>query len=171
MKYQQILCILAGLLPLAVILVLSAASSDFVLFRNFISDLGVSEHAMVFNATLVVAAFLAVPFAFHVYKGSYLIVLFLATILSLIGVGLFPSTSELHKPLAALFFVLAFVTVLAAGTKMTRRKSRWISFALGVLGFAGLAVFSPFTETLLVFAIGLWVAGVGLFSKRLYEKS
>ena len=171
MKYQQILCIIAGLLPLAVIIILSAASVNFVLFADFISDLGVGDYALIFNATLVVASLLAVPFAFHVYKRyNYLIILFLTTILFLIGVGLFPSTSGLHMPLAALFFLLAFATILAAGTKMTRRRSKWTSFALGVLGFYGLAVFSPLTETLLVFAIGFWVAGVGLFSKRLYEK-
>ena len=170
MRYQQILCIVAGLLPLVVVLLLSVVS-DFVLFENFISDLGIGMYALVFNATLIIAALLAVPFAFHVYKRyNYLIILFLTTILFLIGVGLFPSTSGLHMPLAALFFLLAFATMLVAGTKMTRRRSRWTSFALGVLGFAGLAVFSPFTEALLVFAIGLWVTGVGLFSKRLYEK-
>ncbi len=171
MKYQQILCIIAGLLPLAVIVSLSAISNNFTLFGSFLSDLGTGEYALIFNFALIAAAILAIPFVFHVYKRyNYLILLFLATVLSLIVVGLFPSNSWLHKPMAGLFFMLAFATILVAGTKMTRRKSRWISFALGILGFAGLATFNPFTETLLVFAIGSWVAGAGLFSTGFYEK-
>ena len=170
LTYQQILCIIAGLLPLAVILLLSAAG-DVVLFGEFISKLGVGQHALVFNSTLMVAPLLAIPFVFHVYKRyNYLIILFIATVLSLVGVGLFPSTSEFHKPLAALFFLLAFATMLVSSTRMTRRWSRRTTFTLGILGFVGTAFFNPFTETLLVFAVGLWVAGVGLFSSRLYEK-
>src|SRR3989338_9979399 len=171
MKYQQILCIMAGLLPLTVIVILSATSTEFVLFKDFISKLGVGQYAIIFNSTLIVAPLLAIPFVFHVYKRyNYLIVLFLATVLSLVGVGLFPSTSEFHKPLAALFFLLAFATMLVSSTRMTRRWSRRTTFTLGILGFVGTAFFNPFTETLLVFAVGLWVAGVGLFSSRLYEK-
>ena|SRR3989338_2653548 len=162
-RLMNSVCIIAGLLPLAVIIALSTAG-DFVLFGDFISELGVGEHALVFNASLIVAALLIIPFVFHAYKRyGYLIVLFLITILSLAGVGFSPLTSELHKPLAALFFLLAFASIIAAGTKMIRREGRLASFGLGILGFAGLAVFNPFTETLLVFAIGLWVAGVGLF--------
>lgn len=171
MKFQQVLCIIAGLLPLVVIVSLDAVS-DFVLFNNYISDLGVGQNAALFNASLAFAALLIVPFVMDVYKHyNYLIILFLAAALSLVGVGAFPASSELHKPIAALFFMLAFASVLVAGSRMKRKLSKGISIALGVLGFAGLAIFNPFIETLLVFAIGLWVAGVGLFSKRLYEKS
>lgn len=172
MKYQSVLCIVAGLLPLVIITALSFVVVSFSLFRNYISDLGVSQYALIFNSSLVVSGLLVMPFAFQVYKRySYLIILFLAAAASLICVGLFPSSSELHKPFAALFFLLVLATILVAGTRMKRRTSRSVSITLGIMGFVGIAFFSPFTETLLVFAIGLWVAGVGLFSKRLYEKS
>lgn len=171
MRYQRTLCIIAGLLPLIVIVLLSITTgTDFILFNNFLSDLGVGQHAAVFNTTLIVAPLLALPFIFHVYSGR-LTILFLATILSLIGVGLFSSTSWLHIPAASLFFLLALVTIMTTGTKMTRRWSRLISFAISITGFALLAAFNPLTETLLVFAIGLWVAGVGLFSKQTYARS
>ena len=171
MKYQSVLCVLAGLLPLVTITALSVVVPGFFLFQNYISDLGVSQYALIFSFSLVASGLLIIPFIFLAYKKySYLIVLFLAAILSLMGVVLFPLTSKFHKPVTALFFLLVLASILTAGTKMTRKWSRWTSITLGILGFAGIAFFNPLTETLLVFAIGLWVAGVGLFSKRLYEK-
>lgn len=169
MKYQPALCVIAGLLPLAVITALSFLTSGFALFVDYISVLGVGEYAALFNTSLIVAAILVVPFVFYTYKRyNYLIILFLAAAVSLAGVGLFPANSSLHQPIAALFFLLAFATMLAAGTRMRRKKSRWTSVGLAVLGFVGLAFFSPFIETLLVYATGVWVAGVGIGSKRLY---
>lgn len=169
MRYQSALCIIAGLLPLAVITALSLFADGFVLFSNYISELGVGGYAFLFNTSLIVAALLVVPFVFYVYgRYNYLIILFLAAATALVGVGFFPAGSGLHQPFAALFFILAFGTMLVAGTRM-KRRAKLISAALGLLGFAGLAFFSPFIEALLVYAIGLWVVVVGLQS-WLYEK-
>jgi len=54
MKYQQALCIVAGLLPLIVVISLDVAVGEFVLFKNYISDLGVGTYASMFNASLAV---------------------------------------------------------------------------------------------------------------------
>lgn len=171
MRYQSALCMVAGLMPLVVITALSSLTSGFVLFRDYISALGVGEYATVFNGSLIVAAVLVIPFVIYTYERySYLIILFLATAASLAGVGLYPANSSLHQTIAAVFFLLAFTTIIVAGMRMRRRTSRSVSIALGIIGLAGLTFFSPFAETLLVYAIGLWVTGVGLFSKRLYEK-
>lgn len=171
MKYYSLLCIIAGVFPLAVIAVLSILDNNFFIFKDYISKLGIGEYAVLFNSTLVTAAILVVPFVFYVYKRyNYLIILFLATAASLAAVGLFPSSSGLHGHVSATFFLLAFASIMASGAKMRRKKSRWTSITLGIAGFIGLAFFNPFVETLLVYAVGFWVIGVGLGSKRLYEK-
>lgn len=170
MKYQQVLCIVAGLLPLAAITGLSFVVPGFSLSSSYISDLGVSPFGMFFNVSLILAALLAVPFVLQVYKRyNYLIILFMVAAALLVGVGVFPATSELHKPFAALFFLFALVSILIAGSKMQRKWSRWISFAAGILGIACLALFSPLTETVMIFVIGLWVAGVGVFYREIYK--
>ena len=163
----SVLCMIAGALPLAAIIAMSILTKDFVLFRDYLSDLGVGSYGFVFNLSLIAAGLLLIPFILHLYKSrpyKHLVALFLAAIIALFGVGMFPSSSWVHGYASGAFFLLAFATIFFAGVSMKRGKA--ISIAVSLLGFAGLAVFSPFVETVQVFAIGLWVIGVGFFSLR-----
>lgn len=169
MRYQSILCAVAGLMPLTVITGLSLLDKDFTLFADYISDLGAGGYAVIFNASLVAAAALAVPFVLKMYsRYRHLTFLFLATAAALAGVGLFPSATPYHWHFSAAFFLLAFTTMLVAGLSTTSVKGRAVSVMLSLFGFAGLVVFQPLVETVLVFMIGGWVAGVGLLSRKLY---
>lgn len=171
MRYYSVLCTIAGLLPLVVITVLSFLAKDFILFENYISDLGVSNYAVVFNSSLVIAAILIVPFILHLGKGyNYLKPVFFLAALAVAGVGIFPSLDPVHWYVSAAFFILAFLTILLAGIKIRSKSSGAISIFLALLCFAGLLVFNPFIETLQVYAIGIWIAAAGLLSKRVFGK-
>ena len=171
MRYYSVLCTIAGLLPLVVITVLSFLAKDFILFENYISDLGVSNYAVVFNSSLVIAAILIVPFILHLGKGyNYLKPVFFLAALAVAGVGIFPSLDPVHWYVSAAFFILAFLTILLAGIKIRSKPSGAISIFLALLCFAGLLVFNPFIETLQVYAIGIWIAAAGLLSKRVFGK-
>lgn len=170
MKYESVLFVAAGLLPLVVITGLSLTTS-FVPFNDYISILGTGDYAALFNASLIVAAILAVPFVISLKKeyNYNMKILFLSAAVALALVGIFPLPSPLHVYASGAFFLLAFATMIAAGLK-TRHLGGWVSAALGLIGFSGLTVFQPFVETLLVFAIGIWVIGVGLRAKKVYGK-
>ncbi len=171
MRYYSVLCTIAGLLPLVVITALSFLAKDFILFENYISDLGVSNYAVVFNSSLVIAAILIVPFILHLGKGyNYLKPVFFLAALAVAGVGIFPSLDPVHWYVSAAFFILAFLTILLAGIKIRSKSSGAISIFLALLCFAGLLVFNPFIETLQVYAIGIWIAAAGLLSKRVFGK-
>lgn len=162
---RSVLCIIAGLLPLSIILT-APFLTDFSLFSDYISKIGVGNLAVVFNSSLILSATLVMPFVLMTYKRyNYLIVLFLAACVSLALVGLFPLSSPLHTTVSVAFFLLAFATIFLAGTKMKSWK-RAISIALAVLCFVGLIFFNPFIETLQVFAVGIWVAAVGVLSMK-----
>ncbi|KKU14256.1 MAG: hypothetical protein UX22_C0030G0004 [Candidatus Jorgensenbacteria bacterium GW2011_GWA2_45_9] len=170
MRYYAALCVVAGLLPLAVITVLSHMVKDFILFESYISDLGVSSYAIVFNSSLVIAAILIVPFILHLGKRyNYLKPVFFLAAVAVAGVGLFPSSDPVHWYVSAAFFILTFLTILLAGIKVRSKPSGAISIFLALLCFAGLLVFNPFIETLQVYAIGLWIAAAGLLSKGIFS--
>ena len=159
------LCIIAGLLPLAIILAASFMT-NFMLFGDYISKVGVGTLAVAFNSSLVLSAVMVIPFVLSTYgRYKYLIVMFLAAAVSLALVGLFPLSSPLHNVVSTTFFLLAFTAVLLAGTKMKGWK-KTLSIDLALLCFVGLAFFNPFIETLQVFAVGIWVAAVGLLSMK-----
>ncbi len=165
MKLYSILCVIAGLLPLAMILI-AAASTDFALFADYISRIGVGGLAAAFNSSLILSAILIIPFVLKTYGHyNYLIGLFLAAAVSLALVGVFPLSSEFHNPAAGAFFVLAFTSILFAGLGMAGWKKR-LSVGLALLCALGLVFFNPFVETLQVFAIGVWVASVGFLSAK-----
>ena len=171
MRYYAALCVVAGLLPLVVITVLSFLAKDFILFESYISDLGVSDYAIVFNASLVIAAILVVPFILRLGKGyNYLKPVFFLAAMAVACVGIFPSSDPVHWYVSAAFFILAFLTILLAGIKIRSKPSGAISIFLALLCFAGLLIFNPFIETLQVYTIGLWIAVAGLLSKKIFGK-
>lgn len=165
MKIYKMCGIIAALIPIVTIIALSFLAKDFTLFSNYISDLGVSEYAIIFNTSLIIAGILLLPLVLHIYeKDKYLAVLFLTTGAALAGVGIFNEASELHTSVSAAFFLLSFITMLYAGI---REKSDFgkVSIVLSLLGFLGLAFFNPFIETLLVFAIAGWIVAFAMKMK------
>ncbi|HLC76974.1 MAG TPA: DUF998 domain-containing protein [archaeon] len=165
MKSYSLLCMIAGILPLSIILIASA-STEFSLFSEYISDIGVGPLSLIFNSSLVLSAILIIPFVLKArmhYK--YSTILFLAAAVSLAAVGIFPLTSEFHSIVAGTFFVLAFASVLFAGLGMKGRKKN-ISIAVAILCATGLIFFNPFVETLQVFSVGIWVAAVGFLNRK-----
>ena len=164
MRYYSLLCVVAGLLPLAVITGLSAMNKGFVLFGDYISGLGIGQYAILFNGSLVLAALLSAPFLAGMRKGtvSYM---FIGAATSLVGIGLFPLPSLAHWYFAAGFFLLIFASILATGLAIKGAAGK-ISIGVGILGFAGMLTFSPAVETILVYTIGGWVIAAGLRYKK-----
>ena len=166
-KLDKLLCIIAGLLPLAVITLLAAIDPNFILFSDYLSKLGTGQYAIVFNCSLVVAAFFSAPFLYRIGKGPGYA--FIAAAFALAGVGVFPATSWLHVYFAGAFFLLMFASILTIGLKIWGRGGH-LSVAVGIFGFTGLVFLNPFIETVLVYVIGIWVVGAAVVYKKIKSK-
>lgn len=176
-KIAGVSALISGLLPLVVILALSFSTKDFLLFRDYISTLGVKEFAGFFNFTLIISGFLIIPFGFYIYKiirKIYIAVLFVAVVVSLIGIGVFPMSIEpWHFAFSALFFFLVFVLILTMGLKTKLGYFSKTAIVIGVLGLVGDFVhlvlnFNPTVETLQVFMITIWLVYSGIDSLKGY---
>jgi hypothetical membrane protein len=112
------------LVTLSAILLATLVSPSFTWPANALSDLGVARTpagtgltVLLFNGGLVVGALLGLGFAALRWRRAastlqrLVAVLFVATLLAMAGVGLFPAGSALHVPAAVAFYVLVTVTL------------------------------------------------------------
>ncbi len=176
-KIAGLSALISGLLPLIVILSLSLATKDYMLFRDYISVLGVKEFAVNFNAALVVSGILIIPFGVYIYKvirKFYIGILFVAVVASLIGIGIFPMYVEpWHFVFSTAFFGLVFILIAAIGLKTNIRHFSATAEAIGILGLIGdiahiVLDFNPTIEAVQVFMIVLWLVYSGIDSLKGY---
>ena len=172
-KIAGLSSLLSGLLPLVVILLLSFLTKDYLLFRDYVSVLGVKEFAGLFNFTLIVSGFLIIPFGLYIHKvvrKFYIPLLFAAVIASLIGIGIFPMSIEpWHEIFSSLFFLFVFILILVIGLKTKLGLFSKIAVVIGILGLLGDAAhivlnFNPVIEAIQVFMITLWLIYCGIDS-------
>lgn len=144
---------------------------EYVLFRNYLSDLGVGSMAIFFNAAVVIAGGLTIPFALLAIRPALDggIAATLAVILTVLAgvflmlVGVFTEDAEgthyivsvgfFMSFLAALFcysWTLHFSNALGKGVTEITKFVFAIGVVLTVLGFG------PATETVAVLSIIAW---------------
>ena len=169
-KIAGVSALVSGLLPLAVILTLSFLTKDYLLFRDYISVLGVKEFGFLFNLTLVISGLLVIPFGLYIHRTIrkfYIVGLFSAVVVSLIGIGIFPMSIEpWHFAFSTLFFFLVFVLILAMGLETKLGHFSKTALIIGVFGLIGdlvhlLLDFNPAVEAIQVFMITLWLVYSG----------
>jgi len=176
---------LSGFLLFNLLFILSLLNSpNFVLFTNYLSDLGAGPSSLYFNSGCILAGTLLFAVFALLLRESKAIkfsgigcAIGMLSSLALIGVGLFPETTGLHGAVSAAYFLLSGLSVLS----YTLSYGAYIGFAnrlalLGALHFIftillAAAIFSgtksaPRYETLTVFAFQLWVLAAAFANKR-----
>ncbi|MFC7137423.1 DUF998 domain-containing protein [Halobaculum litoreum] len=117
----------------------------FSVTGNALSDLGVADAAAVaaaFNWGLILAGLVGLPYAWALWTagddvgGRLLAVEFAAAMLLMAGVGVFPSDSPLHFPVALGFYLAVTVVFVTDGLRRRRATAGRVglAFAVGHLG-------------------------------------
>jgi len=150
LKFALLCGVIGPIVPLSFIAFAIAYSPWFNWFNNALSDLGVSEAALIFNSGLIIGGILATIFAIglmQIFEKQFLgfvgaFALFLSTI-SLCAIGVFPeSTGRIHLYFSLSFFALLAVSVLLIGAALMRESSqRYLGlFSILTVLVAGVAV-------------------------------
>jgi len=122
-------------------------SPEFELSSWALSDLGVEpETALLFNGGLVLTGFVALPFLWMLWdRGSDPLqqaaaVVIAAAVAALAGVGIFPSGTPLHLPMAVGFF-MGFVAgqLLHGAGSLRQAATQWGWLTLGLAAIQLLA--------------------------------
>ena len=175
---------------LGIIIFIAFTLIAIVLYPNYnqetqyLSALGAKEpSAMLFNFGLMVGGLLSIPFFLYLKKflgktktaitGT---ILLLASSISLMGIGFFPSGEELHTPIALLFFLLILIGVfLVSKTIFSSRnfpkKLAYLGFGFVVIELiSGLLAFRPIHQKITVLAYCIWVTVIAIQVIKLAEK-
>lgn len=130
---------LAAAVALGSILLATALSTTFDWGTSALSDLGtVGATGWLFNGGLVLGCLLGLPYGWVLWTaaadwlGTIRAATFVASLLAMAGVGLFPSGTSLHFPFALAFFLFAALTLLVDGVARFRLPAGKLSLAAGV---------------------------------------
>lgn len=162
-----------------VILYSIAMSLDhgYIFGKNYLSDLGISDGAWAFNAGIIIAGILFVPFGVLGLRpalGDGLLSMICAVLISIAGavlvcVGIFTEdVGDLHKAVSYGFFLtmLAALGVIAYALYKSRLLGSLGYLVTLVMFLVGLALLpmggSPLSETLAVLGILLWGLLIGI---------
>lgn len=132
---------------------------------NYLSDLGVGEEsAFYFNSGLILTGILGIFFGSTLMKLSekplqtigYLFYIFAS--ITLILVGTFTETSNLHEIVSVVFFILSAISFVLVGYSIKPKTAGYISFlaAIPILIFP-LTGSLPIFEHIAVLSIGFWI--------------
>lgn len=129
----------AAVVTIGSILLATVLSGTFRWRASALSDLGtVGATGWLFNGGLVLGCLVGLPYGWALWTaaadwlGTIRAGAFVAALLSMGGVGLFPAGELLHLPFALAFFVLAALTLIADGVARFRLQTGKLSLAAGV---------------------------------------
>ncbi len=164
--------------PLAFMVLYTIAAMgdpDYVFFENYLSDLGVGKMAVFFNAAVIIAGALTIPFALLAVRpvlaggiaAAAAVALTVVGAVFLILVGVFTEDYEGTHYIVSVGFFLSMLAALfcyaftlhysnALGRRMTELTMTVCAIGVVLIILGG---FSPQTETVAVLAIVVW----GLF--------
>jgi hypothetical membrane protein len=125
------------------ILLATALSTTFTWWGSALSDLGiVGTTAWLFNGGLVIASVVGLPYGWALWSaaadmlGGIRAATFIAALLTMAGVGLFPSGEMLHFPFAVAFFLLCAITQAVDGIARFHLPTGKLSIGTGVSSIA-----------------------------------
>lgn len=176
---------LGAVLFLASLLYLSAATPGYDWRFNYISDLGVSSNAFIFNAVLAVIGFMLFAIALVLYKelkDALFALLFAISGLGVAGVGVFPLNVEpMHFISASVAFFFAALTMLRSSKLVMQPRKLAFAF-LGLVSLLSIILFQleitlglgiGVIEHVIVMPFILWNFLLGIFllnDKKKVEK-
>ncbi len=184
-----LLALIIFTLSVAVSIILTP-NYDF--FFNYLSELGVGENAIIFNAGVVITAVLLIPFFSSVYQKNKMVpqiitILGIASMLFFAGVGIFPLTDGvLHTYAATMFFftitlVMFFVFVEFFAKVFFKNKKNlcttvmFLFAASSIIPIAfntALFVFqNPFWQKIAVAGIVIWAIAFAIIRKTKWDKA
>lgn len=152
--------VLAAVVTSGSLLLATLVSPAFVWREHALSNLGVNTTApgttvtvVLFNGGLVVGGLIGLAYAYYRYVtaeaglGRLLGLSFTLTMLTMVGIGLFPQGQPAHIPAAVGFYLLISVTLgIDALSAVVRGKWRWAA-AAGALSASNLAVWVGWSLT------------------------
>lgn len=125
----------------AAIFAATLRSPTFSWTYSALSDLGVAADpvvALLFNGGLVAGGFIGIAFALALRQHSLtLAVAYILSLLAMTLVGVFPSGTPPHFPVAVAFFLLATTTVVLDGWRRRASRTGQMGIALAVAHLAG----------------------------------
>lgn len=139
-RYSGVAAVIVALVS---ILGATALAPNFDWLGSALSDMGtVPASAWLFNGGLVVGGLLGIPYAWMLWTVAADALsrlragCFLAAVLCLAGIGLFPSGTALHFPAAVGFYLAATLTMLVDGAARVRlgRGKLAAAFGAGTIG-------------------------------------
>lgn len=140
--------VLAPLVALSTMIVGVAASSTIDWPTDPVSVVGRAGEptALLFNAGLVAAGLLTLPFAARLREdlGTAVAVLYALVGASLAGAGAFPSGTGLHEPFGAGIFVFGWLTLWAAAVVDWRSGSSRAAAVAFLLGAVAIGIWLPY---------------------------
>lgn len=129
----------AAVVTIGSILLATGLSTTFHWETSALSDLGtVGTTGWLFNGGLLLGALLGLPYGWALWTaaadwlGNLRTGAFVAALLTMGGVGLFPAGQLLHLPLAIAFFVLSALALIVDGVARFRLPTGKLSLAAGV---------------------------------------
>jgi len=133
----------AAVVAIGSILLATALSATFTWWASALSDLGtVGTTAWLFNGGLVIGSVVGLPYGWALWTaaadwlGGIRAATFVAALLSMAGVGLFPSGEMLHFPFAIGFFLLCAFTEVADGIARFGLTTGKLSMIVGISSIA-----------------------------------
>lgn len=129
----------AAAVTIGSILLATGLSATFRWETSALSDLGtVGATSWLFNGGLVLGCLLGLPYGWALWTaaadrlGSIRAGAFVAALLSMAGVGLFPAGETLHVPFAVAFFLLSALTLVVDGVARFRLPTGKLSLGAGI---------------------------------------
>jgi len=156
--------ILASIVPLIMILASTVLEKSFNWNKNALSDIGVSQQALLFNSALIVSGLLNLLFAFGLrnYLGKARLLkigtlLFIVSSISLALVGVFTENYTIIHGLVALgYLLLDPLALIGIGWGSKSHEFRKVSLSLGIvalLAILGLPIMTFVANLSIGFAV------------------
>jgi len=173
-KYAALGAILGVIIFITLTFTAIVLYPDYNQETQYLSALGVKEpSAMLFNLGLIIGGLLSIPF--FLYLKNFLektkttvTVIFLASSITMIGIGVFPLGEELHTPIAFLFFLLILIGVFLVSKiifsiKNSPKKLAYIGFGFVTIELiSGLLTFRPIHQKITVLAYCIWLTAIAI---------
>lgn len=142
-KKAGALVIFASVQFLLFLVITEALRPDFSIHSNYISDLGVGPHAIIFNVSVFLFGLTMVVGAYFVHRVFNYRLLFIFLVLAgvgAMGVGLFPEDHLVPHSIAALIAFFFGPLSAIVSYKVQEHPFSYISVMLGVLSLVALVL-------------------------------
>lgn len=154
-------------------MIAEALYSGYSVRDNYISDLGVSPSALVFNGSIFLFGLLAAVASYIIWRGvsaKLVAALFFIAAIGAIGVGVFTEDAgAIHMVVSAIVFLFGGISAIAA-YRLEKAPLNYISVIMGITALVALVLFATRNflglgrggmERMIAYPIVLWAIAFG----------